>query len=549
MVPNDNKHVEIPAIGVHQWLIPEWDDMVFDEAHNRARPDPKFYLFSISAFLLKRLTGVYRRDPKLPPTEDLGIQRKHREDRSREILRYLRDGFPLSRIDRRKLVDQAEAKSLRMPGWLPTAVVINILRDDDKRGPKSRTVKSEDLVQISQESAKSMPFIRLPEHCRDKGWQPLIHPIEVIDGQHRLWAFEEPDEKDPNLWTDDFKRRLYDIEIPVVAFHGLDVTWQAYLFYTINQLPKRIDTSMVFDLYPLLRHQEWLLRFEGPNIYRETRAQDLTILLWQHPDSPWKDRIVRLGGREKGKVTQAAFLRSLMASFIKRWRAGATGRIGGLFGSPSGSHVTELPWDREQQAALLIYAWQQLRAAVIQTDINWTQQLMERYQSSKSVMEVLTHTKEEERDARDLLFSGPETLLATDQGVRGFLSVLNDILAVDYDDGALDLGEWNWVRKPEHDDEAAISDALATMKNFIPKTLARIDYLCRSLADFDWRLSSAVQVSDPQYHIQASYRGSGGYREIRRRLLDHVRAKNISLSPLAERIMGALRLNSEDEES
>lgn len=542
--------IDIPAIAVHQWLLPEWDDIVYGgQDARRAKPEPFFYVFSISAFLLKRLTGVYRRDPNQPPAEDLGIQRKHREERSREILRYVRDGFPLSRIDRKKLVDQAEAKSLRMPGWLPTAVVINVLKKGDTRGPKSREVAKEDLVFVQHEKKESTALVQLPRQCDDPKWQPLIHPIEVIDGQHRLWAFEEPEDKDPDIWTDDFKQRLLEVQIPVVAFYGLDLTWQAYLFYTINQLPKRIDTSMVFDLYPLLRNQEWLLRFEGPNIYRETRAQDLTILLWQHPDSPWKDRIIRLGGREKGKVTQAAFLRSLMASLIKRWKSGNQGRIGGLFGSPSGSHITELPWDREQQAGFLIYAWQQIRSAVMNSNANWTKQLLERYRTRKL---SVPHGIEipNEGALRELLYSGPDTLLATDQGVRGFLCVLNDLLVIDYDDSNLDLTNWNWVRKPEHtEDIEAISDALATMKKQIPNTLRRVDLLCAALADFDWRLSSAVPDKDPQYAIQASYRGSSGYREIRRRLLNHISETENELSPLATKVLETLKLNADDEET
>ena len=55
-------------------------------------------------------------------------------------------------------------------------------------------------------------------------------PIEVIDGQHRLWAFEK------QLDNADF-------ELPVVAFVGLDISWQAYLFWTINIKPKRIDAE------------------------------------------------------------------------------------------------------------------------------------------------------------------------------------------------------------------------------------------------------------------------------------------------------------------
>lgn len=113
--------MKIPALAVRQWLSPEWDNTKFEPAPPRGKPEPQFYIFSISASLLKKLTGIYRRDPSKPPSEDMGIQRRHMPDRSEEILRYIRDGFPLSRIDRKRLVDQSEIKHLSMPGWLPTA--------------------------------------------------------------------------------------------------------------------------------------------------------------------------------------------------------------------------------------------------------------------------------------------------------------------------------------------------------------------------------------------------------------------------------------------
>ena len=519
--------MKIPALKVKQWMVPEWDQTQFSDHSPRKKPEPHFYVFSISAYLLKRLTGVYRRDPSKPPAEDYGIQRKHRPERSQEILRYLQYGFPLSRIDPKKLADPAEKNILQMPGWLPTAVVINILAPSDNRGTKNKSVKPTELVSVIHNGADTSTWIELPETCLDKDWSPIIHPIEVIDGQHRLWALEEPEEN--NLWSEEFRERINQIEIPVVAFYGLDVTWQAYLFYTINQLAKKIDTSMVFDLYPLLRTQEWLLRFEGPNIYRETRAQDLTILLWSHPASPWRDRIIRLGGREKGKVTQAAFLRSLMASFIKRWKTGE-GRIGGLFGSPLGSHQTTLNWGREQQTAFLIYAWQQLQNSIVQSSADWTQTIL-----NKNVGE--TH----------MLFAGGDTLIATDQGVRGFLCVLNDLLVVDFDDDKLDLLLWVWEPQAEVQDEAAITSALNSIDSHMPKTTERIQLITSALGSFDWRVSSVLSDNDPQRPTQASYRGSSGYREIRRQLLQHIKTTEPILSPQVSAVMNALNFETDEE--
>ena len=52
--------MEIPVIKVNQWL-PEWDNVDFTESEHRRKPEKGFYLFSISAKKLKRLSAVYRR--------------------------------------------------------------------------------------------------------------------------------------------------------------------------------------------------------------------------------------------------------------------------------------------------------------------------------------------------------------------------------------------------------------------------------------------------------------------------------------------------------
>lgn len=515
----------VPALIVKQWLE-EWNETQFNPVPPRAKPAPQFYMFSISALQLKRLTGIYRRDPNAEPSEDMGIQRRHDPDRSREILRYIQNGFPLSRINPKKLVDPDEERTLRMPGWLPTAVIVNILAEDDRRGPKNTAVQSSDVVRISS-TGDQMASIIVPEHCVGRNWKPRIHPIEVIDGQHRLWALEETEDSE-TLWTDEFRRRIEHIQVPVVAFHGLDAAWRAYLFYTINQLPKKIDTSMVFDLYPLLRTQDWLLRFEGPKIYRQTRAQDLTILLWAHPASPWKDRIVRLGGREKGKVTQASFIQSLMASFVKRYDAG---RIGGFFGSSKGRHTLEMNWVREQQAAFLIFAWQTFRETVIKSRASWT----------KSIL----RTNSESED----LFEGDKTLIATDQGVRGFLCVLNDILWIAANnEGMLDLG-WDWTRRAHQEDEQAVTDAIRSLKKSLPKTTKLVERMSKDLSDFDWRLSSAIEGNVGLQQTQAAYRGSGGYKLIRQNLLSHLKRKGRApVSSLANEALTALDMDSGDDD-
>ena len=56
-------------------------------------------------------------------------------------------------------------------------------------------------------------------------------------------------------------------------------------------------------------------------VYRETRAQELVDRLWSAEESPWHRRINMLGssGTRGTMVTQSAWVRSIMASFVKSW--------------------------------------------------------------------------------------------------------------------------------------------------------------------------------------------------------------------------------------
>ncbi len=509
---------KINALVVKQWIEDEWDKIVTDDDLRR-KPEPHFYVFSVNAITLKRLTGVYRRDPNLAPAKDSSVQRRHMPERSKEILRYIIEGFPLSKFDKDRLVEPGEANDLRMPGWLPTAVIINILTENDTVGATLQKVGAADLVKVNYTSPGPLAEIEIPDSVASADWAPEVYPLEVIDGQHRLWAFEDVDPK--------IAAKIQNLEIPVIAFWGLSPTWKAYIFYTVNQLAKRIDSSLVFDLYPLLRTQDWLLRFEGPNIYRQTRAQDLVMILWEHPESPWKDRINRLGGRVKGQVTQASFINSLMASVIKGFDSV---KIGGLFGSLRGTHSTVLPWSREMQAAFLIIIWQKMKNAVGRTTSEWAAYLK----------------RHDDPSVRDV-FAGSGTLLATDQGVRGLLQVVNDLfwLAVEigFKDGEdatkqLDLG-WNWIPTDEMDEENSISDAIADASEKLSDAVLMAEELCETLATFDWRLTSVLDANSPAYVMQSRYRGSSGYKDIRNNLLKHaqlsetIRIKELATAALA----------------
>ena len=495
---------EIPAIKVNQWL-PEWDLVKFEDSGTRRRPPVHFYVFSMAANELRALAGIQRRTTDL---RDTGIQRRHDSERTANIQNYIRLGFPhadFSPGDR----DKAEHADSKMPGWLPTAIVVNILSPDFADRRKGSTVAAGDHVRIRDGEGQTA-HVLLPKGFNSQTWQPkALPPLEVIDGQHRLWAFDDPE-------------KFGGYQLPVVAFSGLDVTWQAYLFYTINIRPVKINTSLAYDLYPLLRTENWLEQHQGPRVYRETRAQEIVRSLYLHSQSPWLNHINMLGEPGLVMVRQAAWIRSLLATYI-RPVSDRRMLIGGLFGAASEGHDVNLDWHGAQQVAYIIHLGTLLRDRIRTTEQEWPNKIRE-------------HDQSDRQDDLDSAFYGRHSLLNTDQGIRGFLSITNDISVVNMD--GFRLREWNAHEFGGPNNDDAITAALRSLSSH--STTNRLNELMAELATFDWRTSTARGLDDTQRTIKLAFRGSGGYRELRRRLLLHLAHRDSFVAGPANRAMEIL---------
>jgi DGQHR domain-containing protein len=489
------KYGRIKALKTKQWLD-EWENVPNFNSKNRRKPEKFFFQFNIPALLLKRIYSVHSRNSSIARSDEQFSQRKHSEDRSNEIREYVSGGFPWSTITAQQKETETY-KNLQMPGWLPTAIIANILGGESVR--RQNKIEDDAVIKIVDIDENFVEII-LPEKIWSDKWTPIISPVEIIDGQHRIKAFDHVLELHGSF------------EFPVIAFFDLDFTWQAYLFYTINIKPKRINTSLAYDLMPLLRIQDWLEQdLNGPDVYKKVRAQELTELLWKCPVSPWFNRINMLGNTgdsSGGPVSQNAFINSLTTSFVKKWE----GKLGGLFGGEMNAGEQDIiQWGKETQAAYLIVIWKSINSAIGKSNADWVTDLKNRTNPNSPIFSDLS-----------IAFTHPLSFFTTDQGVRPILFIYNDLSFVAYD--FLELNKF-YVAIDE--EKFTTEETVEIIVNSIRRNKTIHDFInaiSEEIVDnFDWRTPSAfnpqIPEQDSKRQNQNQFKGSGGYREMRMQLL------------------------------
>jgi DGQHR domain-containing protein len=502
--------LRLPALTVHQW-VPTWDHASWGGKTGKSIPPKEFYLSSMPIGLLRSLSGVRPRTKEARRVQepDAGYQRSHDDERLQKISRYLEYGYPLSSANS---LDPHQHVELINPGWLPTAILVNVLAPSEIRpkGSASLKVKAAHLVKILK--SKGGTEIEAPDDV-DLNEDKELAPLEIIDGQHRLLAIDRLDDAPE------------EYEVPVVLFDNLSLEWQAYLFWVINVEPKKINTSLAFDLYPELRNQEWLEKGESIKIYQEHRSQELTEALWRHPKSAWRDRIELFGKRVEGHVSNAAAIRSLAATFVRAWPRKREDedefrRLGGLFGSVAkdGDSSFVIGWKRSQQAAYLIAVWSAVRHAVRGSKTPWAEALRGGQKAGDD----------------DPAFFGGSSLLATDQGFRCVCFVFNAVSQVAHED----LNLSGWFTKAQSDPTVQAVDKCIEELQAKRNICAFLDAVADPLINkVDWRTSSAPNLSPTQHQVQAQYRGSSGYSALNRAALNALlKAKDPLVSGAATRV-------------
>lgn len=195
---------------------------------------------------------------------------RRRIQAERDIERYLGIQRPLDpkRVESLKqYVNYADAT-------FPTAIIVAVEAEHaDYREETS------ELVLSNTPKDGDVPTTAIRNLCR------------VIDGQHRIAGLE-------GFAGEDF-------DVLVSVFVGSDIADQAYIFATVNLEQNKVNRSLAYDLFDLAR-------VRSP--YKT--CHNITVALDRAPDSPFFERIKRLGVSTEGRVgemlTQATVVNALI---------------------------------------------------------------------------------------------------------------------------------------------------------------------------------------------------------------------------------------------
>lgn len=114
----------------------------------------------------------------------------------------------------------------------------------------------------------------------------------VIDGQHRLRGAALADKES-------------EIELPIVAYIGLDLKDQIAQFVTINREAKGVPTSLYYDLLNFLPPKT------KPMDVAKEKAADIANTLRKDPDSIFFEKIVVVTSPKKGQISLNNFVRKV----------------------------------------------------------------------------------------------------------------------------------------------------------------------------------------------------------------------------------------------
>lgn len=120
----------------------------------------------------------------------------------------------------------------------------------------------------------------------------------VIDGQHRLWGIE-------------CSKHPEDFNLPVVLMFDLTVAEEAYIFSTINSNQRKVDPSLIYDLFDVSSYRS-----------PQKTAHEIARVMNSSSSSPFYNRLKMLGKKtadqDKATLSQGTFAKSILMLISKR---------------------------------------------------------------------------------------------------------------------------------------------------------------------------------------------------------------------------------------
>jgi DNA sulfur modification protein DndB len=147
-------------------------------------------------------------------------------------------------------------------GIFPTNIVLNIQTDSPLRFDKAADMAGRNAV---------LGELYLPN---------VYQCAQVIDGQHRLFAFSNLTE-------------AMTATIPVIAFENLDSATQAQLFIDINGEQVKVPKNQLLDI-----HSELNWDSDDPNLRLDALLANLVKHLDKDKNSPLRDKVIKIGGNK-----------------------------------------------------------------------------------------------------------------------------------------------------------------------------------------------------------------------------------------------------------
>ena len=154
--------------------------------------------------------------------------------------------------------------------------------------------------------------------------------------------------------------------------------------------------------------------------------------------------------------------------------------------------------------------WQSLEAAIADSDREWATHL-------RGLPADLSFTP----IGREPAFAGRFSILASDQGVRGFLQVCNDI---SYERRrSIPFREWRrGTTSAEATDPVEVSYALEELRTEQKHIDGFVTRLTEEISGFDWRSAVTPGLRSEAEMFQSRYRSGSGYKQVRSQLLRHL---------------------------